>query len=598
MDVELKVVLGLIMALLAVITIIGNLMTIVACIIDKRLRSVYNFYIFNLAIADLLIGCISVPVHAANTLADHCWLKEEAFCMLWYACITLCTQSALTLLFLSYDRLLLIKFAHRYPFKVTLKNAVIKIIISWIIACLVYASAILGMGVFAKKSVNYTPTVENITTTIRNDISTSGCETCNLEVAHSPEYTLIGAFLECVVPFKGLLIINGIIFFKIRRLLAKDVKYGNEIEHLHRIDTSDTQLEDKSTDNNKGKKKSPRPESGVLNNAYLDPTETEHRVSENTDKTELVADNENKVTPNIKNEVSDIENTDDNSRRVTTEQSDVNRLSGGTDDGEILVSVLGVIEKYGGGDSKSSTLSRQVKCSPSTSLGEGMDVIELESALNPSNPIGNDDGADSNDDAMDIIQIEPSLELSDQHSNEDQNKSEPDPNNGNEAMSVIELNDQEECETEIVISDDTESKTSTINEEVESEQIAENNVKEIHTEDTGDSFGQVIIASELDGDNQSVSSRIRSSAKAVSFLATLVFVFIICWSPYRVATLLISFCEPGQVCVDVTTYELLTWLLWVKSAINPFLYAYNNSLYRYHFKRFLSCGRKKFPEVS
>ena len=595
MDVELKAVLGLIMALLAVITIIGNLMTIVACIIDKRLRSVYNFYIFNLAITDLLIGCISVPVHAANTLADHCWLKEETFCMLWYACVTLCTQSALTLLFLSYDRLLLIKFAHRYPFKVTLKNAVIKIIISWIIACLVYASAILGIGVFAKNSVNYNPTAENITTTIRNDILMSGCETCNLEVAHSPEYTLIGAFLECVVPFKGLLIINGIIFFKIRRLLAKDVKYGNEIEHLHRIDTSDTQLE---TDNNKDKKKSPRPESGVLNNAYLDPTETEHRASENTDKTELVAENENKVTPNIKKEVSGIENTDDNSRRVTTEQSDVNRLSDGTDDGEILVSVLGVIEKYGGGDSKSSTLSRQVKYSPSTSLGEGMDIIELETALNPSNPTSNDDGADSNDDAMDTIQIEPSLELSDQHSNEDQDNSEPDPNNGNEAMSVIELNDQEECETEIVISDDTESKTSTVNEEVESEQIAEDNVKEIHTEDTGESFGQVIIASELDGDNQSVSSRIRSSAKAVSFLATLVFVFIVCWSPYRVATLLISFCEPGQVCVDATTYELLTWLLWVKSAINPFLYAYNNSLYRYHFKRFLSCGRKKFPEVS
>jgi hypothetical protein len=47
----------------------------------------------------------------------------------------------------------------------------------------------------------------------------------------------------------------------------------------------------------------------------------------------------------------------------------------------------------------------------------------------------------------------------------------------------------------------------------------------------------------------------------------------------------------GESCVNFHMYELFTWLLWINSSLNPYLYAYSNIRIRKHFKRYLfSCG--------
>ena len=44
-----------------IVTVIGNMLVIIAFIIDKSLRSYSNYYILNLSIADFLIGIIAIP---------------------------------------------------------------------------------------------------------------------------------------------------------------------------------------------------------------------------------------------------------------------------------------------------------------------------------------------------------------------------------------------------------------------------------------------------------------------------------------------------------------------------------------------------------
>jgi len=79
--------------------------------------------------------------------------------------------------------------------------------------------------------------------------------------------------------------------------------------------------------------------------------------------------------------------------------------------------------------------------------------------------------------------------------------------------------------------------------------------------------------------------------KAAKFLAMLVVAFLVFWAPYTITTIIISFCEE---CVNASLYEFFNFVLWMKSTVNPFLYAYNSPRYRKHFKTFLTLDGRLF----
>lgn len=83
----------------------------------------------------------------------------------------------------------------------------------------------------------------------------------------------------------------------------------------------------------------------------------------------------------------------------------------------------------------------------------------------------------------------------------------------------------------------------------------------------------------------------RNGRKAAKALAMLTIVFVLTWAPYAVAMVLQSFCD---TCVSRPVSETFIWILWFKSAINPFLYAFNCNRFRSNFKFFL-CLNKKRP---
>ena len=85
--------------------------------------------------------------------------------------------------------------------------------------------------------------------------------------------------------------------------------------------------------------------------------------------------------------------------------------------------------------------------------------------------------------------------------------------------------------------------------------------------------------------NRKLAKAARKDVKAAKHLFIFVFVFVILWTPYTIATIVITFCEE---CVNPDIYEFFIWWLWFKSAVNPLLYAANSSRFKRNIVNILS----------
>lgn len=87
-------------------------------------------------------------------------------------------------------------------------------------------------------------------------------------------------------------------------------------------------------------------------------------------------------------------------------------------------------------------------------------------------------------------------------------------------------------------------------------------------------------------------SRLSRDKKIAKSLAIIVCVFAICWAPYTLLMIIRAACR-GR-CIQHHWYEVTFWLLWLNSAINPFLYPLCHSSFRRAFGRIL-CPRQHTP---
>ena len=101
-------------------------------------------------------------------------------------------------------------------------------------------------------------------------------------------------------------------------------------------------------------------------------------------------------------------------------------------------------------------------------------------------------------------------------------------------------------------------------------------------------------ADKLDGDKK--RPEFNRHRKAAITLAVLVGVFIVCWLPFYIASIVGAFCVE---CISHQTWFAVNYLLWGNSMINPFLYAAMNVHFRENFVKFLGLNRfkKKTPEA-
>ncbi|XP_034036366.1 histamine H3 receptor [Thalassophryne amazonica] len=91
----------------------------------------------------------------------------------------------------------------------------------------------------------------------------------------------------------------------------------------------------------------------------------------------------------------------------------------------------------------------------------------------------------------------------------------------------------------------------------------------------------------------SLLSRDKKIAKS---LAIIVCIFAICWAPYTLLMIIRAACR--GTCVSNYWYEITFWLLWLNSAINPFLYPLCHTSFRRAFAKILCPKRQSVqPQI-
>lgn len=99
-----KTALGIGLSISGVIIILGNILVITAIGINRKLRTVTNYFVLSLAVADLTLGVIVLPFSLILQLEKR-WLFGKIFCNIWAAADVLCcTASILSLCAISVDR--------------------------------------------------------------------------------------------------------------------------------------------------------------------------------------------------------------------------------------------------------------------------------------------------------------------------------------------------------------------------------------------------------------------------------------------------------------------------------------------------------------
>lgn len=82
---------------------------------------------------------------------------------------------------------------------------------------------------------------------------------------------------------------------------------------------------------------------------------------------------------------------------------------------------------------------------------------------------------------------------------------------------------------------------------------------------------------------------IRLEQKATKVLGVVFFTFVILWAPFFVLNLVPAVCPDCERRIDRKFYDLVTWLGYASSMVNPIFYTIFNKVFREAFKKVLLC---------
>ncbi|KAJ2951098.1 hypothetical protein O0L34_g5481 [Tuta absoluta] len=125
-------------------TIFGNILVILGVFTYKPLRIVQNFFIVSLAVADLAVAILVMPLNVAYSILGQ-WLWGKHLCKIWLTSdIMCCTSSILNLCAIALDRYFAITDPIKYAHKRTLTRVVLQIAGVWILSLVISSPPLLG----------------------------------------------------------------------------------------------------------------------------------------------------------------------------------------------------------------------------------------------------------------------------------------------------------------------------------------------------------------------------------------------------------------------------------------------------------------------
>ncbi|XP_037540422.1 adenosine receptor A1b [Nematolebias whitei] len=190
--------------LIAVASVIGNVMVVWAVRINKSLRDTTFCFIVSLALADIAVGALVIPLAITISIG----LETHFYSCLLVACtvLVLTQSSILALLAIAIDRYLRIKIPTRYKRVVTPRRAGLAVVMCWMVAFIVGLMPMLGWNNLRR---------------LQNDSSSPNLSiTCQFENVISMDYMVYFNFFGWVLPpLLLMLVIYAEIFFMIHKQL-------------------------------------------------------------------------------------------------------------------------------------------------------------------------------------------------------------------------------------------------------------------------------------------------------------------------------------------------------------------------------------------
>uniref|UniRef100_A0A3Q4H9W4 Muscarinic acetylcholine receptor n=1 Tax=Neolamprologus brichardi TaxID=32507 RepID=A0A3Q4H9W4_NEOBR len=133
----------LLTGMLSLVTVIGNILVVVSFKVNRQLKTVNNYFLLSLAVADLIIGVISMNLYTAYLVMGK-WAMGNWACDLWLAIDYVASNaSVMNLLVISFDRYFSITRPLTYRAKRTTRRAGIMIGLAWFVSLVLWAPAIL-----------------------------------------------------------------------------------------------------------------------------------------------------------------------------------------------------------------------------------------------------------------------------------------------------------------------------------------------------------------------------------------------------------------------------------------------------------------------
>eukprot|EP00062_Callorhinchus_milii_P000938 gi/632936185/ref/XP_007892806.1/ PREDICTED: LOW QUALITY PROTEIN: 5-hydroxytryptamine receptor 2C [Callorhinchus milii] len=126
---------ALLIVIIIVLTIGGNILVIMAVSLEKKLQNATNYFLMSLAVADMLVGILVMPISLITILYDYSWPFPTELCPIWiYLDVLFSTASIMHLCAISLDRYVGIRNPIEHSRFNSRTKAILKITAVWTIS--------------------------------------------------------------------------------------------------------------------------------------------------------------------------------------------------------------------------------------------------------------------------------------------------------------------------------------------------------------------------------------------------------------------------------------------------------------------------------